>query len=468
MRRESLNQGGFTAEQWQHEEVALAQGKFPNAPFECFYDSDRKEYLFENAEGRWLPLPATGIKRRLKMSGLPTRPLPGEFVSRCDQFLAFVEDHHDVRYAAPLAGRTAGFYEENGIRFLVTESPKLIEPKAGKFNNIMAVIRGLYHDSEPAHGQRQLDTYLGYVKTAVESLRAGRSQQAQALATAGPPGCGKSLSQHLFTHMLGGRSAKAAQFMTGQTTFNADLFEAEHLMLEDEFMSSRITDRHKLAAAIKNATVSTQVQNCHRKKCTPVPLRPWWRVTITLNDEPEALRVLPPFDEHVADKIILLRASKFELPMKTDTTEGQERFWNTLTSEIPAFLQWLLNEYEIPEEMRDSRYVVKTFHHPHMLQELEELSPESLLLNLVDAALFELTSTAGWSGSANQLRADLINEPSTRRDAERLLDNPVTAGTYLGRLAKKQPGRVVKSRTSANTIWEISRPQCSHVTLDCN
>ena len=125
------------------------------------------------------------------------------------------------------------------------------------------------------------------------------------MALAGPAGCGKSLFQSIITETLGGRVAKAARYMQGGTDFNGDLFEAEHLALEDEFMSARISDRLQLGASIKNFCVSTRKQSCHRKNRQAVTLPAWWRVSITLNDDPEAMRVLPPLDDHIQACVIV-------------------------------------------------------------------------------------------------------------------------------------------------------------------
>src|SRR5207253_4805998 len=140
--------------------------------------------------------------------------------------------------------------------------------------------------------------------------------------------------------------------MAGKTPFNAELFEAEHLVLEDEHMSRKLSDRLLLGAAIK-AVVANESHSCHRKYCTPITLRPFWRLTITLNDEPEALLVLPALDDHIADKILLMRTSCFPMPMCTVTHDDRGRFWDTLTAELPAFLYYLLNQYTSPEELKD-------------------------------------------------------------------------------------------------------------------
>jgi hypothetical protein len=54
----------------------------------------------------------------------------------------------------------------------------------------------------------------------------------------------------------------------------------------------------------------------------------------------------------IGSKISLLRADRYDMAMASDTPEDRERFWNQLVSELPAFLYWLINEYEIPSDWR--------------------------------------------------------------------------------------------------------------------
>jgi len=437
----------------------------PDIPVDAYYDAERKEYLYQNERGVWRSFSEGQFKKRLKSlgfstgipkdeSGKPLQPL-----SDADEALLWLQDHRDIDYHGKLCGRSVGFYEENGLRFLVTDSPVFIEPIPGAWPILEAVLHGLLCSGETSHRRTQWHTFLGWLQTSVVALRSGEIQQAQALALAGPTNCGKSLLQFLITHFLGGRAAKAAHFMNGRTDFNGELFEAEHLMLEDEFMSTRISDRLKLGAAIKNLTVSTQTASCHRKHRHPVNLPGWWRVTITLNDDPEALLVLPPLDDHIEDKIILLRASRFDLPMPTGTSEERRKFQDTLLGEIPAFLHFLLHDYELPKPYRDpKRYVVETWHHPEMRRAVEQLSPESELLALIDRSILSVASEDSWRGTAEELREELISDSETRREAERLLGNwPHACGTYLGRLAKKQPDRVQRVRTNRKREWIILR-----------
>jgi hypothetical protein len=75
---------------------------------------------------------------------------------------------------------------------------------------------------------------------------------------------GKSLFQNLLTLILGGRTAKPYQYMMGATSFNADLFEAEHLAMEDEHASTDIRTRRHFGSQLKNVTVNDS-QRCHGK-----------------------------------------------------------------------------------------------------------------------------------------------------------------------------------------------------------
>ena len=55
--------------------------------------------------------------------------------------------------------------------------------------------------------------------------------------------------------MFGGRAARPYQFMSGLTSFNSDLFEAEHLMIEDE-QASLIFVPGATSAQPKNITAT--------------------------------------------------------------------------------------------------------------------------------------------------------------------------------------------------------------------
>jgi hypothetical protein len=262
---------------------------------------------------------------------------------------------------------------------------------------------------------------------------------------AGPHDCGKSLLQNIITLLLGGRMAKPYQFMMGGTPFNYDLFAAEHLMIEDEAASTDIRARRHFGANLKNVTVS-EVQRCHAKNRNPVSLTPFWRLTISVNNEPENLMVLPPIEDSIEDKLILLKAHKKPMPARTGTIPERNAFWGSLVAELPAFVDFLL-KWEIPIELRSERFGITHFHHPELLRAIDDLAPENRLLTLIDTELFKEGNARHWEGSAMELEKLLTDrDASTSYTARQLFSFNTACGVYLGRLAKKAPTRVSERR----------------------
>ncbi len=279
----------------------------------------------------------------------------------------------------------------------------------------------------------------------------------QLLVLAGIHDCGKSLLQNLITLIFGGRAARPYQFMSGLTPFNSDLFEAEHLMIEDEQASYDIRSRRNFGAQLKNIT-ATEWQRCHAKNRVAISLAPFWRLSMSVNDEPENLMVLPPIDDSIEDKIIILRAAKTSMSMPTATLEQRSAFWQKLEGELPAFLDYL-TQWEIPQKLSSERFGIAHFHHPAILQTRDNLAPEFRLLRLIDDELFDnYENGPSWEGSAEQLERSLCGDGSKcRHEARKLFTFNTACGVYLARLAKKHPERFEYIRSSSGRTWRIER-----------
>jgi hypothetical protein len=227
-------------------------------------------------------------------------------------------------------------------------------------------------------------------------------------------------------------------------------------MIEDEPASTDLRTRRAFGAQIKQIS-GCDTQRCHAKHQQAITLSPFWRLTITLNDEAENLMVLPPIDDSIEDKIILLKASSFTMPMPSGTNEERDKFWNQLLSELPSFLHYL-RQWQIPDDLKKDRYGINFFHHPAILQEIDALSPEFRLLNIIDKDVFggELPST--WTGTAEDLEVFLTTKGAFQYETRKLLNWNNAAGTYLGRLAKKYPERFSQKHTNKSRIWTIETP----------
>jgi hypothetical protein len=273
------------------------------------------------------------------------------------------------------------------------------------------------------------------------------------MALAGPRNCGKSLLIDIVELALGGRRANPYPYFTGRTQFNADLAGAELLAIDDEAGSTDIRARKNLAASIKSNLFSGSVR-VEGKHKTGFSFRPCWRVMIALNDEPEALLVLPPITEDIADKLTVLRCHRRPLPMNAHTLDERDAFFDKLKSELPALLDWLLT-YDPPEHLREERCGVAHFHHPTILDSLRELSPEGALSDLIDAADRAGGILLPWTGTSAELKALLVSCSATGRDADKLLGGwAPAAGSYLAKLE----GQRVERLTMRDGIqrWRIT------------
>lgn len=419
-------------------------------PFDGFFDKGKKSFWITNSRGEWYEVPEASVKRHLQQAGYSNKKKNGDVLSALESKLVEMQDCRDVAYAGKLAGHNKGMVESCGNRILITESPRLIMPRRGEWPVLARLINGmlLHRDVD----QRQF--LFGWLQVAIGALLAGQIRPGQILVLAGPANCGKSLLQNLITELFGGRVAKPYRYMVGNTSFNGELFEAEHLAIEDEFSSTNITARRHFGARVKEFSVN-EVQSCHGKHRQAVMLRPFWRVSITLNHEPENLMILPPMDDSLLDKFILLKAALNPMPMPTETLAQRAEFWGKMLAELPAFVHFLLNEFKIEDAFKSERFGVTHYHHPELIAAIAELSPESQLLSMIDGWFDSHVDRNELRGTAQQVESEIRDQYGS--DAGKLFSWPTACGVYLGRLQQQHPDRFRFHRSAELREWLVLR-----------
>lgn len=413
--------------------------------FEAYYDDGAKDFWTKNNQGDYIRINEASLKRILKKLGASSHTRKEDYLSEVDNQVTNVQLEHSICYAGPLAGYNKGAHKVEGRTVLVTDSPRLIEPKQGDWRLFKALVRNML-------GKDQEVFFYGWLKFGLECLSSGQCHPGQALVLAGERECGKSLLQDLITELFGGRSAKPYQFMTGGTSFNSDLFTGEHLVIEDESASTDIRARRHFGAAIKQMTACS-VQRHHGKNRNALSLSPFWRLSVSLNDEPENLMVLPPLDESIKDKLILLKAAKRPMPAPVSSPKEKTEFRQRLSAELPALI-FHLRSWEIPRELRSDRYGITHYLHPDLLDGLDELAPESQLMELIESFLVK-EDCDEWRGTATQLDEGLHD--FSEHQARRLLRSASICGTYLERLSKQFPDRITRKTLHGKREWLIRR-----------
>ena len=260
--------------------------------------------------------------------------------------------------------------------------------------------------------------------------------------------------------MLGGRSADPKSYFFGRTDFNAELVGAEHLLIEEIPSSSRQEERQFFGERIKEI-VANEKARLHKKNSDALNIQPFWRLSISLNDNPEKLRCLPPLVDDLADKIIMLEAKPVPdfWQRFASMPDPRRAFRETIEAELPAFAHYLVNT-SIAERFQSRRFGVKAFIPEELAQTLFESEPEHHLLLLIDKAdLFEDGKT--WEGDAEDLKQHLCRDASpVRGSATRLLGAyPTACGQYLARLERRFPSRIKRApRKAYCRDWIIHPP----------
>lgn len=436
----------------------------PKLPIDAYYDSSGGKYLISDNDGNWMPVDSASLKLRLKKRGLVTKIGDNQNICSIDDAILRIQDERNVQYVGGLAGFSRGSYVINGARVLVTHSPEPVVPASGEWSTLRSVINGQLDDS-----LFQADRFHGLMRLWIQSLeaclRTGRPSYGQTLILAGPRSCGKSLLQDIITLLLGGRQAKSYRYMAGETPFNRDLFSAEHQRIEDDQPFKDYKSRVKMGDAMKNVS-ATISGSCHGKNREAISLNRFWRLTVSVNDSPDNLEILPPFDDALLDKIILLHCAKRPMPMPAGTDEEKERFMDQLKAELPAYVYWLKNGYSMPAHMVDnSRYGIGAFFHPYIMALLDDMAPETRLLAVVDLVIwFDLGPT--WQGTAEELTKELLNS-SYKEQLRGIIPRDLGCGRLLGRLSTQPNPRVVQVRTKDSRQWIIHRcPQMTPVISD--
>jgi hypothetical protein len=314
----------------------------------------------------------------LACKGLTRETPEGCLYSPAEEALNSFQKDNAIDAAGPLCGRPAGLHIlPQGLRFLVTTSPRIIEGKQGECPTIMNIIETLLGAKVDTHGPGQVQRFLWWLNHGRRALRDfGTHTPGHALFLVGPKNAGKTLLQSFIVRpCLGGREADPMNYMTDKTTFNSDLWKAELLSISDGVLGhspSRET-REMFRGKVK-ALVANETQPFHPKGKDQLHMNPIWRIILSFNTDYASMQNIPPVsdasDDSFSDKCLMFLCHKGE-KMFFDPRDPEERirFIETIKSEIPAFI-WKVEHTEVPAECADTRLGFFAWQHPTILEGL--------------------------------------------------------------------------------------------------
>jgi hypothetical protein len=414
-------------------------------PRDIAYTPEPEKFWIQE-DGTWWPYSEKNVRLRLKGAGWNDRGQNGA-ISQVDQAILQIQLQRKIDIAIALAGWPAGLLEIQGKRILVTEGAEALKAEDVPFDNLLNYLVGLF-------GEEPLPYFIGWVQWARRNIGRRTIFPGQVPIFVGPSGAGKSLLQKYITILLGGRDASAFEYMRG-STFNEDMFEAAHLILEDRFFEGGKAKSREFGAALKEIAVN-HVHRCHGKFKKAVTLWPKWRMTISMNDEAENLTMLPPLDASIKDKIMLFQVSQPDYPVDLGTDKGWDEWDKIAKAELPGLAKYI-DEYELGDLVAP-RYGVKAWHDEHIINAEAESTPQAIFLQcLMHDLPFALEDTNVWTGTATDLKRLLEGDsmPSARQTRQ-ILNWSNACGSYLGRLKSRYPEAIQFRYNMGKRIWTIN------------
>jgi hypothetical protein len=169
-------------------------------------------------------------------------------------------------------------------------------------------------------------------------------------------------------------------------------------MISDEVPKTDITSRRMLGTHIKDFA-GNDGQRFHGKHANARGLKPFWRMSMSVNDEIENLSMLPVLEGSVLDKVMVFKTGR---PNCLPTCDRErDPFRLEIKSQLPAFIASLL-DHQIPENLEGGRFGITNYINLEISGALEEISHETQLYDLMEAVLFtKLDKETDKSGLAN-------------------------------------------------------------------
>jgi len=384
-------------------------------------------------------------------------------ISEVDEYLSKVRHENGVEWAGPLAGYKAGLHIINDKPYLATHSFKEIEtkpdPGGDHCQHLLVMTYGLF-------GETQADYVLAHLKDSRHCLREGLRMGGLATLIAGDAGIAKTFFiECVVKPALGGRLANVYDYLTKRTPFNKEMIGSEVHLIDDGNPFADREARKEFSNMIKQEVASAGVY-CHAKGIDGITLPLFRRFFLVTNTD--ALEAMPTLESSLLDKILLFKAHRFmmpedmmPLPPLNDAAKIRA-FQAMLAEELPYFL-WLVDNKEVPDEIKAERFGLKAFKNPELMVELEAMEQNNETHFLIQTAVFERELANGnlepaKDGSVeietNALLTLLLTEQRTAERAKRMFKDARTLGCALGKMGRFN--RFYRHRESnGRSYWRV-------------
>jgi|TARA_R110000772_G_scaffold7287_3_gene24973 hypothetical protein len=325
------------------------------------------------------------LTQSLKVRGYSHRVDKKATSTEVDQIIEGIRSSNRVFAACPFPHTHDRFVDHNGNRYLNINHRKPMLP-AGReeceddknFPWFSEFLEG-YFDEALQDGCRPIDFWLADMQRTLRALHGGEPCSGKAEILAGGKNLGKSLMAIKVKRMLFGSGTDAGKFLLEQGAFNKELAQCFHWYVDDN-QSVSSSQRHMLFSETLKKHVATP-EVVYHPKFQDANVIPWYgRISITCNDDPDSLSIIPNMDMTIRDKVSLYKLNRREIkfPANSDLHKILER-------ELPYFVGYMLHHYDPPIKVLDTvRFGIKPYHHVDLLQTAKEVTSHARLEEIVE------------------------------------------------------------------------------------
>ena len=379
---------------------------------------------------------------------------------------AQIKHERSVQYHGPVAGQKTGTWLEcSGSRWLVTSSPKYIEPVKGGWPNLRKLIETLL--PEPI---AQAALY-SWCKTQYLALQRGRHSPCPILIFAGDADDGKTLLLSLLTDLRGGRFTNPIGAWSGEGPAWTDhLLGCECLNIDDSVPLKNYQSRQNLATKVKEVIFAGSVTIDKRNNTSfTIEPRPLWSVVMAVNANSDSIKTVPALDgADMADKAVVLRTHRADILYREQGDSAAEARYKAYADELAAFAYWLAKEFRLPAELPKGCFLGRSgalvYRDPLAMTDLHRASPagtfEEVILQIGRAEYsptnFETNDKEGFRGEFST--AFVLSHCRTFYERDRRIpESAITAGIYLGQIANRPDSCIEDAGKDRNgsKIWRF-------------
>lgn len=381
-----------------------------------WWESSKKQFWrWSEPLCAYVPRNETTLKRDLAIeAGLRSVRRKGEETSEIDQALHDITTRREVTWAAPILFQPHGPLRlDNGEHtpVLNTSLVRVTAPSEpwtqdwrwdnqavrAKFPFIHGLVSTLFASTSAGAANRlrtgfmtiespqdniQLRIFLSWLAHFYRTSAVLRPSQGQCLVLAGPAGVGKSfLIRQVVGPLMGGYN-DADDYFIGNAKFTGDIVRYPVLGIDDKICDLDRVARAGFVTRLKSA-VATGVLRYEEKFQSSVQALPWLgRVVIMCNLDSRSLSVLPDLEQSNTDKITMLRTSSAHYDFHQNASENRR----AVAQELPHFARFLLQS-TIDEPLRDTRFGVRAYQHPEMVQAASENGYTRVVIDSLNAVI---------------------------------------------------------------------------------